>query len=261
MMFVDHRLHYLREMRTVLGTVVYPIKSLAALPVEIYRWGNESFSTRNKLLNDNVKLKKKQAHLEIQLQKLAALERENARLRELLMSSKPFRKERLLIAELMSIDMYPYHQRIVLNKGSRDGVYEGQPLLGAKGIIGQIDKTSVFNSIAILISDPNHTLLGTITRSGERSLIFGTGSPERLELRHLTNSADVKVGDLVTTSGLDNRYPPNYPIAKITSIQKTSGETFMKVAAKPLVDLNVIREVLLIWPNNQNTDHTMNDDH
>ena len=261
MMFADHRLHYLRDARTALNTVMDPIRYLAALPVGIYHWGNESFSTYNKLLSDNAKLQEKQVRLEIQLQKLAALERENARLRELLLSAKLFKKERLLVAELLSIDLYPYHQRIVLNKGARDGVYEGQPLLGAKGIIGQVDKISMFSSIAILISDPNHTLLGSITRSGERSLIFGTGNAEKLELRHLTNSADVKVGDLVVTSGLDNRYPPNYPIAKITSIQKTSGEAFMKVTAKPLVDINVIREVLLVWPNSESTGYPMDDNH
>jgi len=99
------------------------------------------------------------------------------------------------------------------------------------------------------VSDPNHALLGVIARSGQRSLVVGTGNIQQLELLHLTNTADIEIGDLVITSGLDDRYPSDYPVAEITSIQQVSGDAFVKVEAKPLVDLNSIREVLLIWPS------------
>ncbi len=256
MMTVDHHFNHLRTLRSTLSVVMYPLEYLAGLPFKIYDWSAESFSERNKLLSNNASLRAEQIRLELQLQKLATLEQENERLRNLLSSAKYFKEERLLIAELLSVDLDPYRQRIVINKGTRDGVFVGQPLLGAKGIIGQIDKAGPFNSVAILISDPNHALLGVVARSGQRSLIVGTGNIQSLELLHLTSTADIKIGDLVITSGLDERYPSDYPVAEITSIQQVSGEPFVKVEAKPLVELNTIREVLLIWPHGLETNFT-----
>jgi len=248
-------------MRSTISTVMYPIEYLAGLPIKVYDWTTESFSARNKLLSDNAGLRAEQIRLELQLQKLTSLEQENTRLRELLSSVKFSNNERLLIAELLSVDLDPYRQRIVINKGTRDGVYEGQPILGARGIIGQIDKVGPFNSVAILISDPNHALLGVIARSGQRNLIVGTGNIDKLELRHVTNTVDIQVGDLLITSGLDDRYPTEYPVAEITSIKQASGEAFMKIEAKPLVDLSTIREVLLMWPQDfaSNFENDLND--
>lgn len=256
MMMVDHHFHHLTQVRNSISAVMYPIEYIASVPAKIYNWGSESFSARNKLLRDNAGLRADQIGLELQLQKLATLEQENTRLREMLSSAKYFKEERKLIGELLSVDLDPYQQRIVVNKGTRDGVYEGQPLLGAKGIIGQVEKAGPFNSIALLVSDPNHALLGVIARSGQRSLVVGTGNIQQLELMHLTNTADIQIGDLVITSGLDDRYPSDYPVAEVTSITQVSGDPFVKVEAKPLVDLNSIREVLLIWPSPQDVDYT-----
>jgi len=252
MMTVDHHFHHLSKVRATISVAIYPIEYLADLPSKVYRWGSQSLSRRNTLLRNNAELRAEQIRLELQLQKLTTLEQENTRLREMLSSAKYFEKERILIAELLSVDLDPYQQRIVINKGTRDGVYEGQPLLGAKGIIGQIDKAGPFNFVALLISDPNHALL----RSGQRSLVVGTGNIQQLELMHLTSTANIQIGDLIITSGLDDRYPSDYPVAEITSIQQVSGDAFVKVEAKPLVDLNSIREVLLIWPGAADADYS-----
>jgi rod shape-determining protein MreC len=257
MMTVDHHFHHLSKVRKTISVVVYPIEYLAGIPAKVYSWGAESLSGRNKLLRNNAELRAEQIRLELRLQRLATLEQENTRLREMLTSAKYFEKERILIGELLSVDLDPYQQRIVINKGTRDGVYEGQPLLGARGIIGQIDKAGPFNSIALLVSDPNHALLGVIARSGQRSLVVGTGNIQQLELMHLTSTADIQIGDLVITSGLDDRYPSDYPVAEVTSIKQVAGDAFVKVEAKPLVDLNSIREVLLIWPSAADADYSV----
>ncbi len=254
MMTVDHHFNHLRKVRQTISVAMYPIEYLAGLPSKVYNWSSESFASRNKLLRDNAGLRAEQIRLELRLQKLETLEEENQRLREMLSSAQYFTEERVLIGELLSVDLDPYRQRIVVNKGTRDGIYDGQPLLGAKGIIGQIDKAGPFNSIAILMTDPNHALLGEVARSRQRSLVVGTGNIQKLELLHLTNTADIQIGDLVITSGLDGRYPSDYPIAEITSIQQISGDAFVKVEAKPLVDLNSIREVLLIWTGEQESE-------
>ncbi len=246
MMVTDYHYNYLGFLRSGISVMVYPVKAVASLPAKIYNAGSEFLANRKKLLDENTRLRTNQILLDLQLQKLAALKQENARLREFLSSARQLQEEQILIAELLSIDLGPYRHRIVLNKGTQDGVYEGQPLLGAKGIIGQVDKAGPVSSIAILISDPNHALLGVIARSGQRSLVVGTGNNDRLELRHLVNTTDIQVGDLITTSGLDGRYPPNYPVAEIIRIQSIAGEAFVKVEAKPLTNLNTIRETLLL---------------
>ena len=259
MMTVDHHFKHLSKVRQTISVVTYPVEYLAGLPSRVYNWGAESLSGRNLLLRNNAELRAEHIRLELQLQKLTTLEQENTRLREMLSSAKYFKEERILIGELLSVDLDPYQQRIVINKGTRDGVYEGQPLLGAKGIIGQIERTGPFNSVALLVSDPNHALLGVVARSGQRSLVVGTGNIQQLELMHLTSTANIQIGDLVITSGLDDRYPSDYPVAEITSIQQVSGNPFVKVEAKPLVDLNSIREVLLIWPSAADVDYTAED--
>lgn len=246
MMVTDYHYNYLGFLRSGISVVVYPVKYVASLPAKIYNAGSESLASRKKLLDENTRLRTNQILLGLQLQKLAVLEQENVRLRDLLSSARQLQEEQILIAELLSIDLDPYRHQIVLNKGTQDGVFEGQPLLGAKGIIGQVDKAGPVSSIAILISDPNHALLGVIARSGQRSLVVGTGNNEKLELRHLVNTTDIQVGDLITTSGLDGRYPPNYPVAEIISIQPIPGGAFVKVEAKPLTNLSTIRETLLL---------------
>lgn len=246
MMVTDYHYNHLGVLRSGISVVVYPVKYVASLPAKLYNAGSELLSSRKKLLDENDRLRTDQILLELELQKLAVLEQENVRLRELLSSVRQLQEKQILIAELLSINLDPYRHRIVLNKGTRDGVYEGQPLLGAKGIIGQVDKAGLVSSIAILISDPNHALLGVIVRSGQRSLVVGTGNNDKLELRHLMKTMDIRVGDLIMTSGLDGRYPPDYPVAEITSIQPIAGEAFMKVEARPLMSLNTIQETFLL---------------
>ncbi len=260
MMIVDHHYNHLNTLRSGISVVMYPIEQLAWFPSKIYNFATESLSARKKLLAENARLRAEQILLESQLQKLNTLKYENTRLRKLFSSTKFFKKEQVIIAELLSIDLDPYRQRIVLNKGTRDGVYEGQPLLGADGIIGQVDKVGPLSSIAILISDPNHALLGVIARSGQRSLIVGTGSTDKLELQHIISTADIQIGDLVMTSGLDGRYPPDYPVAEIVNVQKIAGEAFVKVEAKPLMDLNAIREILLMRTDNEQPAQTTESD-
>jgi len=111
MMTVDHHFNHLSQVRKTISAVMYPIEYLAGVPSKIYHWGSESFSARNKLLRDNAGLRAEQIRLELQLQKLATLEQENTRLREMLSSAKYFEKERILISELLSVDLDPYQPR------------------------------------------------------------------------------------------------------------------------------------------------------
>lgn len=246
-MTVDHRQHHLEGIRAGLSVVVYPLQALVDLPFSVGGWASETLAARTTLLQENRELREQQLALQFKLQKLEALESENQRLRSLLQSSS--RKwERVLIAELLKVDIDPFRQTVWLNKGSNDGVFEGHPLLDAYGIIGQVMHVSQFTSQAILITDPSHAVPVQINRNGLRALAVGTGEDGILDIPHLPNNADIEVGDLLVTSGLGLRFPPGYPVAKVSSIEKDPTEPFATVHATPLAHLKRTREVLLVWP-------------
>jgi rod shape-determining protein MreC len=246
-MVLDHRFQYLNQVRAAVSVVIYPVQSLVNLPVTAGEWMGESFSTRESLMAEVTTLKTQQLLYDVRLQKLAALESENMRLRQLLDSSFKV-GERVLIAELLAVDMEPFSSQIVLNKGSGDGVYEGQPLLDAHGVMGQITKVGPLTSTAMLISDPNHAIPVAVNRNGLRTIAIGTGNPEELDIPHFPNNADIQVGDLLVTSGLGGRFPQGYPVATISAVEIDPGQPFARVTAKPAAHLQRSREVLLVWP-------------
>ncbi|MDW3095420.1 MAG: rod shape-determining protein MreC [Gammaproteobacteria bacterium] len=256
-MTVDHRYQHLQVVRSSLATLTYPLQYLAHLPSAISEILSENLNTRNDLISDNEKLREQALFNQAKLQRLALLEQENARLRQLLDSPVQISNEQVLIAEILSVDLHPFKQLISINKGKRQGVYEGQPLVAAKGIIGQVVEVFPMHSSALLISDPNHALLAETNRTNLRALLVGSGKTDRVELKNVSSSADIRIGDLLHTSGLDGRYPPNYPIAEVTTINNRPGEAFLHVEARPLADLDTIREVLLLWttpPPKEETD-------
>ena len=247
LMTVDHRQHHLNQVRSALSVVVYPLQYLVNFPVAAGDWVRENLATRRRLEEENASLRTQRLLLKAQLQKLSALEAENIRLRELLQSSFKV-GERVLIAEILSVDLDPYKHEILLNKGTLEHVYQGQPLLDADGIMGQVVQVGPLTATAMLITDPNSAIPVQVNRNGLRSIAFGTGAIDRLELPHLPNNADIRKGDLLVTSGLGRHFPPGYPVAVVTYIEQDPGQPFAQVSALPLAHLNQSREVLLVWP-------------
>ena len=246
-MTIDHRYQHLQVVRSTLATATYPLQYLAHLPSALSELISENLASRTDLIKDNQTLREQALFNQAKLQRLALLEQENARLRQLLDSPIQFSNEQVLIAEILAVDLHPFKQLITINKGAQQGVYEGQPLVAAKGIIGQVVDVFPMHATALLISDPNHALLAESNRTNLRALLVGSGKTDRVELQNVSSSADIKIGDLLHTSGLDGRYPPNYPIAEVTTINNRPGEAFLHVEARPLADLDTIREVLLLW--------------
>lgn len=245
LMTVDHRYHALDGARTVLATALYPLHYLARAPADLSDWLSENIAGRAALLAENARLREKQIFLNAQLQKLATLEAENRRLRSLLESAVNI-PERVLIAELLAVDFNPYRHHILLNRGRQHGVYIGQPVLDQQGVIGQIIQVDFLTSTAILITDPNHALPIQINRTGVRTLALGTGHFQELELPHIPNSEDVKAGDLLVTSGMGGRFPRGYPVGTVTRVEFDPGSPFAHIVARPVAQLDRIREVLLL---------------
>ena len=244
-MSVDHRGSHLESARGLISTVLYPLQLAIHLPIRTGEWLSERMSMHRTILADNERLHAERLRVRVRLERMDALEAENQRLRNLLGSTEQV-SERVLVAELISVDMDPFSRRIVLNKGARDGVSPGQVLIGSKGVMGQIIHTGPFTSNALLITDPSHALPVQIRRNGLRAVAHGTGPLNLLKLAFVPNSADVQVDDRIVTSGLGNRFLSGYPVGKVTDVRRNPGQPFAEIYVEPSAMLERTREVLLI---------------
>ena len=247
LMVMDHRYRNLESVRSSLSVIVYPLQLAIELPGSISDWFSEALSSRRELQEENVSLRTQHIMQKVQMQKLAALEAENIRLCGLLDASFEVGEKRL-IAELMSVNLDPYKHQIVINKGTLDDVFPGQPILDADGVMGQIVHAGPYTSTAILITDTSHAIPVQVNRNGLRTIAIGSGTINRLELPYIPNNSDILPGDLLITSGLGGRFPPGYPVARVGAVQHDPGRSFAQVVAEPLAHLNRSREVLLVWP-------------
>jgi len=246
LMLVDHRQHHLEGIRAFLSVVLSPLQYMVNLPRTAGEWVSDTLASREQLQQQNRRLTRENLQLQAHQQKLAALESENMRLRNLLDSSFKI-GDRILIAELVAVDLDPYRQQVLINKGSSSGIYSGQPVLDAKAVMGQVTHVNRFTSTVLLITDANHALPVQVNRNGLRTVAMGTGHINRLELPHLPNNADIEAGDLLVTSGLGGRFPPGYPVAEVTSVIRKPGQPFTLVEARPKAHLDQAREALLVW--------------
>ena len=246
LMVLDHQNQHLVKIREALSVVVYPVQAVINAPFALGRWADENFSTRSRLIDENHGLHQEVLMQGARLQRMIALEAENVRLRALLDSTAKV-ADRVLIAEIVSVDMNPFRHTILINKGGRDGVYVGQALIDAAGIVGQITREQPFAAEAMLVTDADHALPVEIARNQLRTIAMGTGDINRLALPFLPRNADVQAGDLLVSSGLGRAFPAGYPVGTIVDIRSKAGQPFLEVDAEPSAALNRIREVLLIW--------------
>ena len=251
LMTTDHRTHYLDKVRGQLLLAIYPLQLAVDIPINVAGWVSESVSFRSTLVAENENLRHERLLLNSRLSKFADLEAENNRLRGLLDSSTKV-AERVLIAEVLAVDLDPFSRRLVINKGTANGVVVGQSLIDSNGIMGQVVSSGPVSSNALLITDPSHAMPVQVNRNGLRTVAVGTGSQNLLELSHIPNNADVRVGDLVVTSGLGGRFPAGYPVGRVLGVERDRGQAFARVTVRPSAHLERNREVLLVWsPDSQ----------
>ncbi|MDA0272469.1 MAG: rod shape-determining protein MreC, partial [Proteobacteria bacterium] len=178
---------------------------------------------------------------------------ENNRLRDLLGSAAKL-QDNVLVAELVGVDPEPERLEVMIDKGSADGVFLGQPVLDAEGLMGQVIEVSVFVSRVLLISDVLHSVPVQVARSNLRLIAQGTGVTRQLELLHVQDTADIRVGDLLVSSGLGDRFPVGYPVGVVNSITHDRGKPFAVVTATPSALLDRSRHVLLVFTEERMTD-------
>ena len=250
LMVFDHKNSHLEFVRSAISTVVYPLQYAAGFATDLPRQVSTLLVSRKKLLDENARLREEQLRLYSKLQRVATLEDENRRLRALLESSIEF-YDRVLVAELVGVELEPFRQQIVINKGLTHGVFNGQPVVDSGGIMGQVIHVSPFSSTVLLITDPTHSIPALINRNGLRSVAVGLGQDNVMSLEHVPVNADIEEGDLIVSSGLGRKFPRGYPVGTVSSISRIPGELFSNVLITPSAKFGESREALLLWPDQQ----------
>ncbi|WP_166264412.1 rod shape-determining protein MreC [Marinobacter caseinilyticus] len=246
---LDARFGKLDTVRSSLGTSLSPVVWLGSVPDELTTWVKSLFITRDDLQAENETLQARLLILERRALKYAALSAENSRLRELLNASGVL-DDRVIVAEIVGVSPDPFSHEVIINKGSRDGVQVGQAILDAFGLMGQVLSTSSFTSRVLLISDSSHAVPVEVNRNGLRAILLGNGDINNLELVHVPDTADIREGDMLVSSGLGGRFPKGYPVAEVASIEKEPGEQFIRISAKPRAHLSRSQMVLIVFQAN-----------
>jgi len=246
LMVADKRYNQLEQVREWLSGAAYPVQAAVDLPFRASDWITDSFADRSRLREENLELTARLRLANLQLQRFAALEDENRRLRDMRENSAGV-ADRVLVASIMNVDLDPFRHRVLVDKGGRDGVFKGQAVLDAEGIFGQVAQVHAETAEVILISDAEHAIPVQSNRSGLRTIAVGTGDSARLSLPFVTVESDLKAGDLLISTGIGGVFPRGYPVAEVTRVDRTAAATFALVDARPTAHLDRDREVLLVW--------------
>ncbi|KGK16533.1 rod shape-determining protein MreC [Vibrio navarrensis] len=248
LMFADNRLDAFSGVRYFLNSLVAPIQYTADLPRTMFDGVYERFNTQQSLLESNQNLRREVLRLRSDLLLLDQYKEENLRLRKLLGSSF-VRDEKKMVTEVMAVDTSPYRHQVVIDKGRIDGVYVGQPVINEKGIVGQVTFVAAHNSRVLLLTDAKNAIPVQVIRNDIRVIASGNGEIDEIQLEYIPTSTDIQVDDLLVTSGLGGVYPEGYPVAHVTSVEHDTRREFAAIKAKPVVEFDRLRYLLLVWPN------------
>lgn len=250
LVLLDNNSDYLDGIRGSLNILVTPIFYVAELPANTSDALSEMFSSRERMQEDLRNLNQRLLLLQVKTEKMASLSAENARLRNLLGSSEKL-EDNVLVAELIGTSPDPESFIVMLDKGRQDGVYLGQPLLDAEGLMGQIVEVNRYTSRALLITDVSHSVPVQVNRNNLRLIAAGSGKINELELKHVQDTADIRIGDLLVSSGLGQRFPVGYPVGIVTQVTHDPGQPFAVVKAVPSAHLDRSRHLLLVFTAEQ----------
>lgn len=235
----------MRDGRAYLSLLITPLQWLVDMPGRAAGEISDLVVDRDHLLKENRQLRADALLLERKVQQVASLTAENVRLRELLNGRERIDQD-VMLAELIGVNPDPFQHQVILNRGSEDGVFVGQPVLDAGGVMGQVIETTHYTCRIVMITDARHAIPVEVNRNGLRSIALGQGNHDELVLDHVADTADVREGDLLITSGLAGRFPRGYPVAKVVSVVRDPGQPFSVVKARPMARLDKSRQLLLV---------------
>ncbi len=245
-MVLDQRGGWLNQARFLLQAAVYPLQLAVSSPSAAWAWMKESTQTREVLREEIARLRIRESELALRALNYEGLARENAQLRGLRQALPPI-ADRWLVAEIVNVELTTLRQRLLINRGTTNGVFASQAVLDDAGLLGQTMHIGPWSAEVILITDPEHAVPVQIERTGLRTIAVGAGNEGTLALPYLPANADVKPGDLLVTSGLGGVFPPGYPVARVAEIHRDAVQPLAQIRAVPLARIDRDREVALVW--------------
>lgn len=245
MMVIDSRTTWLNAPRNVVSVVLTPIQHLASLPSIVGGYFTSALTAEPDVQIAYDNLRNEYFKLKSETLLLRALEEENSDLRALLGASQRL-QEQVTLAELVDVRLDRDNHRISIGRGLRHEAYEGQAVIDDRGVIGQVTEVMPLSSVVVLITDPGHALPVQVERNGLRTVVYGTGSLDRLRVPFLNQNSDIKIGDRLISSGLGGRFPNGYPVAEVSDVEVIQDEKFIRVIATPIAKLDRSNHVLLL---------------
>jgi rod shape-determining protein MreC len=248
LLVLDARMNLLGGVRSVAATVLYPVQMAALMPREALSNMGGYFSSVSTLQREVQALKEQQLQQATLLQQAQLQMAENVQLRRL-MEGKAQLPVQSQMAEILYDARDPSTRRVVIDRGSRAGVTLGLPVIDNAGVVGQVTRVFPFTSEVTLLTDKDQAIPVQVLRSGLRSIVYGRGHSGLLDLRFVAQDADIQVGDVLVTSGLDGMYPAGLAVARVTQVEKAAG-SFGRVVGQPLAGIDRNRQVLVIMSHN-----------
>ncbi len=245
LMVLDARFRYAESLRAMLALVAYPIQRIALAPAQLVTGAAEFFTSQAQLRRENEALREKQLQAAKDLLTLEALAGENRQLRRLL-DARERLPRKSMFAEILYSGRDPFSHKVVIDKGGKDGIQAGLPVIDDVGVIGQVTRVYPLLAEVTLITDKDHAIAVQVVRNGLRAILYGAGDGATLELRFMAANADILNGDVLVTSGIDGTYPAGIPVAKVARIERDAAYTFAKISCVPAAGTDRHKQVLVL---------------
>ncbi|MGO4464323.1 rod shape-determining protein MreC, partial [Pseudoduganella sp. RAF53_2] len=244
LLFADSRMDALSAVRKGVGFVLYPLQQAALLPRDAVNGVGSYFSTLSSLQKQVNDLKQQQIASSMQMQQAQLYQAENNQLRKLL-DAKERVPGKSMLAEILYDARDVFTRKVILNRGTQQGVQLGLPVIDNQGVVGQVTRVFPFTSEVTLLTDKEQAIPVQVLRSGLRSVAYGRGQSGTLDLRFMAPNADVQVGDILITSGIDGVYPAGLAVARVTQVENSSG-AFGRVVCQPLAGIERNTQLLIL---------------
>ena len=245
LMIADHRFHALESVRLSLSVLAHPIEELAALPSQAVGRVTDYFASQERLLRENQELKVKVLEQSTAAQKARLLRAEQAHLLAMGPGKSRY-AEGGLLAEVLYSARNPFTRKVVVDKGLKDNVAPGMPVIDGTGVVGQVTSVGWFSSEVTLVTEKDQSVPVMLVRNGLRAIAVGSGKDGSIDVPFMPVSADIQNGDTFVTSGIDGTYPPGLLVAQVTSVEKNAAYVFAKIVAKPAAGVENHRYVMVL---------------
>ncbi|NVD70384.1 rod shape-determining protein MreC [Duganella sp. BJB1802] len=245
LLLVDSRMHTLATVRKVAGTVLYPLQMAALLPRDAIYGVGDYFSSLSSLEKQVRELKRQQIAGALVLQQAQLQTAENNQLRRL-MDAREHLPVKSMLAEILYDARDVNSRKVILDRGTQQGVALGLPVIDNQGVVGQVTRVFPFTSEVTLLTDKEQAIPVQLLRNGLRSVAYGRGKSGALELRFTAPNADIQVGDIVVTSGLDGVYPAGLAVARVSQVENSAAGSFGGVVCQPLAGISNHTQLLIL---------------